>query len=350
VTALVELRKITKGFSGVKALDQVELKIYAGEVLALVGENGAGKSTLMKVLSGVYPQSSFSGEILLAGRNRKFYSPSDAEQEGIAIIHQELSNFDHLSVAENLFVGRWPKNAFGLVDWNRVYAESEIWLARVGLKIDPRANMKDLSVGAQQLVEIAKALAREGSVIILDEPTSALTDKEVDRLFSLVRELRKENKAIVYISHKMDEIYSLSDRITVLRDGKTVHTETTKTLDRDRLISLMVGREIHQLYPPVPERSLGEPVLAVRELQGRQDGKHRFGPLTFSIRAGEILGFAGLLGSGRSELLRAIAGDPAIEVSGSIEVNGKVASFSLPRDSIQNSVSSQYLPPNLSRF
>lgn len=338
MTALVELRKITKDFSGVKALDGVDIKIHAGEVLALVGENGAGKSTLMKVLSGVYPQSSFSGEVLLAGRVRKFYAPADAEREGIAIIHQELSNFDHLSVAENLFVGRWPLNATGIVDWNRLNREAETWLKRVGLRVDPMAKMQDLSVGAQQLVEIAKALAREGSVIILDEPTSALTDQEVERLFSLVRDLKKENKAIVYISHKMDEIYSLSDRITVLRDGKTVHSEATKTLERDRLIALMVGREINQLYPPVPERELGKPVLSVENLSASHQGKDRFGPLSFSLRAGEILGFAGLLGSGRSELLRTIAGDPAFSAKGKIIVNGRELRFSSPRDSIKNGV------------
>ena len=324
-----------------RALAGVDLDLRAGEVLALVGENGAGKSTLMKVLSGVYPTGSYSGELMVRGKAQHFASPADAEAAGIAIIHQELSSFLHLSVAENLFVGAWPLRRASVIDWPELYKQAKHWLALVGLDIAPETPMRELSVGAQQLVEIAKALARESEILILDEPTSALTDQEVERLFTLLQNLRSQGKALVYISHKLEEVYALADRITVLRDGRTVHTEAAKTLSRDRLVALMVGREITRLFPEpaIAElRILPKVTLKADKFLGRKGGRLAFGPVSFELRAGEILGLAGLLGSGRSELLRAIAGSQELTCQGELALNGAPWRSNSPRAAISGKV------------
>jgi ABC-type sugar transport system ATPase subunit len=308
---LVRIAGVSKSFPGVQALSGVDLSIRSGEVLALVGENGAGKSTLMKILSGIYPTGSYEGQIYVDGKPVRFRSPLEATQAGIAIIHQELAPFSHLTVAENLFVGHWHgKN--GLVDWRKLEEDAQYWLDRVGAPCKAGDLMESLSVGAQQLVEIAKALSRNSRVLVLDEPTSALSAHETRRLFELIRELRSSGKALVYISHKMDEIYEIADRMVVLRDGKSVYSAPKAELPESILISHMVGRSLDRLFPERPEKQLGEVLLSVQNLTGAlPGGKESFGPLSFELRRGEILGFAGLLGAGRSEVMKAIYGNPS---------------------------------------
>lgn len=334
----VRLTEVTKEFSGVKALSGVTLSAFSGEVLALLGENGAGKSTLMNILSGVYPDGTHGGEIFLKGERVRFHSPADAEHAGITIIHQELSTFPHLTVAENMWVGHWPTRR-GLVDWKEMRENARQWLSAVGASIDPEMTMGDLSTGSQQLVEIAKALSRRSQLLIFDEPTSSLTPNEVEQLFNVIRRLRTEGKAIIYISHKMEEIFALADRITVLRDGKSVGSCLISETDEKNLISLMVGRSLDRLFPPRNESSpaKGDSVLKVRDFQARQiDGKKHIGPISFDLRRGEILGFAGLLGSGRTELVQALLGaNDRFQASGSIEIKGHVYQGPSPRDAIR---------------
>lgn len=321
-STLVELCDVSKTFPGVRALDRVSLQIRAGECLALVGENGAGKSTLMKILSGTYPAGSFEGAILIDGKSVDFRSPLDAECAGIAIIHQELSGFSHLSVAENLFVGHWPKNSFGVVAWERIREEAQIWLDAVGCTCDPDQPMSSLAVGDQQMVEIAKALSRKSRVLILDEPTSALTPREVETLFGLIRNLKSKGVGLVYISHKMEEIFQLADRMTVLRDGKTVHTANADQLTESQLITHMVGRELNGLYPPKPTALKSETLMELLNFSGRsKTGKYLFGPINLKIKKGEIVGLAGLLGSGRSETLRGIFGDSETLLQGELKLH-----------------------------
>ncbi len=337
---LIKLNEVTKTFPGVKALSQVSLEIYSGEILALVGENGAGKSTLMKVLSGTYPTGSFTGQILVDGKEQSFKSPLDAENAGIAIIHQELSSFLHLTVAENLFVGHWPKSFGGLIDWNRLSQQADHWIKMVGASCQPSDRMGELSVGQQQLIEIAKALSRESRVLILDEPTSALTPREVDKLFELLRHLRNEGKGLVYISHKMEEIYALADRITVLRDGQTVHTAPANQLPEEKLIQHMVGRSLDRLFPEPPARTAGDVVLKLENFCGfALNGRPLFGPISFELRRHEILGFSGLLGAGRSELLQGIFGDRNIKTTGRMWLHGKLMQHRSTREALRNRVS-----------
>ena len=342
-TEFVRLSDVTKDFSGVKALENVHLCAYAGETLALVGENGAGKSTLMNILSGTYPSGSFSGKIEIEGRAVEFHSPSDAERAGITIIHQELSAFPDLTVAENMLVGKWPtKN--GLVDWGAIELQAGEWLAKVGASFSPLTRMGDLSTGGQQLVEIAKALARNSRLLILDEPTSSLTPKEVEKLFVLLNKLRAEGKALIYISHKMEEIFALADRVTVLRDGKSVHTALAKDIDEPKLISQMVGRSLDRLFPPPPERAkeflTAPPVLSVRDLQllPLERGKRAVGPVSFELRKGEILGFAGLLGAGRTEVVQALLGGTRgqFKLSGAVELSGSQGAPANPRAALRS--------------
>lgn len=331
---LIRLEHITKTFPGVKALDDVSLTVNAGEVLALVGENGAGKSTLMKVLSGNYPHGTFTGKILVEGKEAEFRSPAEAEKAGIAIIHQELSSFLHLTVAENLFVGHWPGKG-GLVNWDALREQAQKWLDLVGVPCSLDDRMWDLSVGTQQMIEIAKALSRNSRVLILDEPTSALSPQEVEKLFTLLERLKKEGKGLVYISHKMEEIYQLCDRITVLRDGQTVHTASAKELPEEQLVSRMVGRPLNRLFPEPPARELGKEMLRLEDFCGfNPNGKQLFGPVSLSLRKGEIVGFAGLLGAGRTELLQAIYGDSSTRTTGKLWIDGETVALGSPREAL----------------
>ncbi|MBL1378077.1 ribose ABC transporter ATP-binding protein RbsA [Zobellella iuensis] len=297
---ILSLAGIDKAFPGVKALDQAGLKVYPGQVMALMGENGAGKSTLMKVLTGIYQAD--AGEIRYRGRPCRFGGPRESQQAGIGIIHQELNLLPELTIAENIFLGREPIGAFGKIDWRRLYAEAQSLLDRLQIRHSPKTRVGDLSIGAQQMVEIAKALSFEAAVIIMDEPTDALTDTETRALFRVIEELRQAGCGIVYISHRLKEIFEICDRVTVLRDGNWIGEEAVADIDEDRLIEMMVGRRLDEQYPrlAVPP---GPEVLRVDGLGGPG-----VKAVSFALRQGEILGFSGLMGAGRTELAKILYG------------------------------------------
>jgi len=324
---IVEMQGITKRFPGVLALNNVKLNLRPGLVHSLMGENGAGKSTLMKILAGVYTLD--EGQILLNDKPVSIESPRDGLANGISMIHQELVFVPELTAAENIYLGRELRDRFGLVSRKSMIDETQKVFDKWNINIDPATQMKDLSVAQAQMVEIAKAIAFESKIIIMDEPTSAITEREVERLHAMIRALREAGTAIIYITHKMDEVFAISDEITVFRDGTWVATEKASAMDRDRLISLMVGRELNQLFPKV-EAEIGEVVLEVEGLNRGRQVKN----VSFSVRRGEILGFAGLMGSGRSEVLETVFGiHPA--TSGTIKVNGKVVRIREPHQAIE---------------
>src|SRR6266480_3357915 len=246
--SLLEMKSITKSFPGVKALDGVSFDLNQGEIHALVGENGAGKSTLIKILAGVYPHPEYGGEIFLDGAKRRFANVRDTEKARIAVIYQELSLVKDVSVAENIFLGREP-HRFGVINWETLYSGAQKLLDDLHLSIDPLTPVRNLGIGQQQLVEIAKALSQDARILVLDEPTAALTDAEVETLFLILKDLRAARVAMIYISHKLDEVFRISDRITVLRDGRTIDTEATQELDEASVIARMVGREVGQIFP-----------------------------------------------------------------------------------------------------
>jgi ribose transport system ATP-binding protein len=298
--AVLELQGIDKQFPGVKALDQAGLNVYPGRVMALLGENGAGKSTLMKVLTGIYQAD--AGTLTYQGQTRWFSGPRDSQDQGISIIHQELNLIPELSIAENIFLGREPLGPLGKIRWSALYADAQRLLDKLGVKHAPRTRLGDLSIGEQQMVEIAKAISFESKVIIMDEPTDALTDTETQRLFSVVRELRDEGRGIVYISHRLREIFEICDDVTVLRDGRFIGERPVSELDEDGIIEMMVGRKLEEQYPRIPVKP-GRISLALRGVSGQ--GIHN---ISFELQEGEILGISGLMGSGRSELMKMIYG------------------------------------------
>lgn len=310
----LEMRGITKQFPGVLALNKVDLCIYPGRVLALVGENGAGKSTLMKVLSGVHRRD--AGEILLDGKSVEITSPLASRQMGISIIYQELSVLNNMDIAENIFVGRERKKG-GFVDKRAQHAEARALLDRVGLNIDTHTKTGTLSTAQKQMVEVAKALSFNAKLIIMDEPTSSLTDKETAMLMDIIRKLRDEGVAIVFISHRMNEIFEISDEIAVLRDGEMVKHMITAEVDEAQVIAAMVGRDVQNLFVK-EDAKIGDVVLEVKNLSTKNFLKD----ISFKVHAGEIVGFAGLVGAGRSEVMRAVFGiDP--RESGEIQIDGK---------------------------
>ncbi len=334
------MRDITKSFPGVRALDGVTFDLYGGEVHALVGENGAGKSTLMKILGGVYPYTDYGGELKIEGRERRFSGVRDAESAGVAVIFQELSLVKDMTVGENIFLGREPRR-FGVIRWGELYAKAQRLLDDLHLNIDLRTPVRNLGIGQQQLVEIAKALASEDArILVLDEPTAALTDAEVATLYSIIDKLRARKVGMVYISHKLEEVFHLADRITVLRDGRTVGTHPKDSINEQRVIELMVGREVSQLFP-VPEHEPGETVFEAQNItvfDPAVDGKKLVDNVSFSVRRGEVLGIAGLMGAGRSELLMAIFGAHAGRHSGEVRINGKPARLASPAAAIKRGV------------
>lgn len=326
---VVRLRDVSKKFPGVVAVDGVNLEIMPGEVHVIAGENGAGKSTLMKLLSQV--ERPTEGTIEVLGKPVEFRGPRYAQELGVAMVHQEFALAPHLSVAENLFLGREPTR-FGLVDRRTMRRRAEGLLEKVGMKTDPDKLVSTLTVAGQQRVEIAKAVDGDPKVVIMDEPTATLAEKEIEELFSVIRDLTGRGIAILYISHKLDEIFRISDRVTVMRDGKVVDTLPTSELDEEGLVRLMVGREIGNLYPK-PEVEIGEVVLKVSGIsRGRvlQD-------CSFEVRAGEILGFAGLVGAGRTELARAVFGADRRD-SGTVEIDGKEMKLKNPQQGIDAGV------------
>ncbi|MEP7213854.1 MAG: xylose ABC transporter ATP-binding protein [Acidobacteriota bacterium] len=335
---LLEMKNIVKEFPGVRALDGVSFTLEAGEFHALVGENGAGKSTLMKVLSGVYPAGTYEGEILINDKPRQFKGISDSENAGIAIIFQELSLVKELTVGENIFLGKEPSK-FGVISWSELYHKTTHLLEKLHLPIDPRVPVGNLGIGQQQLVEIAKALSQDARILVLDEPTAALTESEVETLFTILRSLKERGVGMIYISHKLGEVFEMSDRITVLRDGKTVGTHRTAEMTREKVIAAMVGREVGDIFPK-QEHALGETALEIRGLTAySQDGtKKLVDNVSFSVRKGEVLGVAGLMGAGRTELLMAIFGAWPGKCSREIVIGGRTVDIDSPADAIKNGV------------
>lgn len=336
---ILEMRSIVKEFPGVKALDGVSFDLYKGEFHALVGENGAGKSTLMKVLSGVYPHGTYAGEIVIEGKLRQFRTIRDSEKAGIAIIFQELSLVRELTVGENIFLGKEPSR-FGIINWSALYQKASKLLKELHLSIDPRTLAGNLGIGQQQLVEIAKALSQEAKILVLDEPTAALTGTEVETLFEILRKLKERGVAMIYISHKLDEVFAMSDRITVLRDGKTVGTNATKDLTKDRVIAMMVGREVGDIFPQT-SHNFGETALEVKNLtafESDNPNKKAVDDVSFTVKKGEVLGIAGLMGAGRSELLMTIFGAWTGKTKGEIFVEGKKVSVKSASDAIKHGI------------
>jgi ribose transport system ATP-binding protein len=325
---LVRIRDLSKAFSGVQALSGVQFELRAGEVHALMGENGAGKSTLMKVLAGVYERD--SGEILLAGLPVEIASPRAAQALGIQIIHQELNLMNHLSAAQNIYIGREPRGRFGLaLDEKKLNAQAAAIFERMHLALDPRTPIGALTVAGQQMVEIAKALSFDSRILIMDEPTAALNHAEIAELFRIIRQLKDQGVGIVYISHKMDELKQISDRVTVMRDGQTIGTVPTAETPMETIISMMVGRALSTTHEPPPDTSANPVVMEVRGLSRG----HAIKNVSFSLRRGEILGLAGLMGAGRTEVARAIFGADRID-AGEITIAGKPARIRSPRDAV----------------
>jgi D-xylose transport system ATP-binding protein len=338
-TPFLEMRAITKTFPGVRALDGVSFDLHRGELHALVGENGAGKSTLMKVLGGVYPHPQYGGEIVIEGQVHQFNGVRDAERAGIAVIFQELSLVKEMSVGENIFLGREPRS-FGVIRWQELYRRAQQLLDDVHLAIDPHTPIRNLGIGQQQLVEIAKALSHDARILVLDEPTAALTDAEVATLFGILNKLRARGVGMIYISHKLEEVFSISDRITVLRDGRTVGTNATSELDEGQVIARMVGREVGDIFPEV-DHEQGNVVFEVRNLSVEDpviSGKKIVNDISFSVKRGEVLGIAGLMGAGRSDLLMGIFGAHAGRVSGEVLIDGKVSRITSPADAIKQGI------------
>jgi rhamnose transport system ATP-binding protein len=324
---ILELKNITKRFSGVEVLHQVPFTLRPGEIHALLGENGAGKSTLVKVITGVHLPD--GGEIFLNGEPVHFNDTRESRQAGIAAIYQELSLFPDLNVAENIFVGRQPVMAGRRIDWRKLYGEAERLLALLGVHLDLKQKARSLSIAQQQMVEIARAFSINARILIMDEPTSSLTLNEVADLFRLVRRLRDEGTAIIFISHRLEELFELADRVTVLRDGMYVDTRQMKDVTRDDLIRMMVGRTISNLFPKQDVQA-GELALKVEHLT--REGA--FWDVSFELRKGEILGMAGLVGAGRTNVARAIFGvEPS--TSGTIKLNGREICITSPQQAIE---------------
>ncbi len=313
---ILKLDGIAKSFPGVRALKGVSFEVRPGEVHALLGENGAGKSTLIKIISGVYQPD--EGTIALDGRPARFASPQEAQAAGIATIYQELLLFPELSVAENIWMGHAPRGPFGTIDWAKARAKARELLESLDIHdLDVTRTVGSLSVGNRQRVEIAKALSHNARILIMDEPTAALTEHDVERLFGIVRRLRERGVGIIYISHRLEEIFTLADRVTVLRDGEYVATRDVKDITTDDLIAMMVGRRIEALFPKM-EAKIGEPVLEVENLVRRPMTRG----VSLTVRAGEIVGLAGLVGAGRSEFAQVIFGVTPAE-SGTIRIGGQ---------------------------
>ncbi|MGF7088234.1 ribose transport system ATP-binding protein [Kroppenstedtia sanguinis] len=326
---LLEMTQIQKSFSGVQVLINAGFSLEKGEVHALMGENGAGKSTLMKILGGIYPRE--GGQVAIAGEERNISTPREATELGIAMIHQELNLVPHLSVMENLFLGRefvWGRT--GWIRWRRMEAEAKKWLERLGMDLHPSVKTGDLSVGQQQMVEIAKALSLEAKILVLDEPTAALTNREIESLFDVIRSLKKQGVGMIYTSHRMEEIFEICDRITVMRDGETVGTRVSRETNMDELVQMMVGREIQNRYPrhPVPP---GEERFSVEGLTRKGEVED----ISFSICQGEIVGLAGLMGAGRTETADLLFGVRKAE-GGTLRIDGQEVRIRRPEDAIRH--------------
>jgi ribose transport system ATP-binding protein len=332
---ILEMRKITKQFPGVIALDAVDLSVSLGEVVALAGENGAGKSTLMKILGGIYQPD--EGSISVDGELTSITSVADATAKQIGFVHQELNVLDNLTVAENVFLGREPCSFGFLIDRKRLNVDTEVYLKRLGLDVRPRTPLRELPIAQQQMVEIAKALSLKARILIMDEPTSSLTLTETDRLLDVIKDLRSQGVSIIYISHRLGEIQKIADRVVVLRDGRNAGTLARDEISHNNIVKLMVGRDLERFYKAsTPTKT--EPFAEIDDLRTR---RYPASSVSFSVRKGEILGVAGLVGAGRSEAAQAIFGvDP--RVSANVSLDGQLVDISSARDAINNGI---YLVP-----
>lgn len=328
---LIEVKNVSKQFPGVKALDSVSMSVARGEIHALVGQNGAGKSTLSKIIAGVYSQD--QGEIIFDGKSMDLANPREALDYGIAVIYQELSLVPSLNVAENIYLGRWPHHA-GRVRWKEMHQSAEVELQKLGLHIDTLSRISDIGAAERQMVEITKAVSRSAQLIIMDEPTSSLTPDETVRLFNLITMLKDKGVTIIYISHRLEEIFQLCDRVTVFRDGRHISTEKTNEVGIDDIIHMMVGKRVSSVRHDYTTRVIGpEKRLEVKELSR----KGLLNGISFAVRQGEVVGLAGPVGSGRTELLRAIFGADRID-SGAILVDGREHVHTSPGQAIQNKI------------
>jgi inositol transport system ATP-binding protein len=327
---ILELDHITKSFPGVKALDDIQLRVRKGTVHALMGENGAGKSTLMKIIFGIYTPD--RGTMKFKGQELRLSGSKDALNRGISMIHQELSPIPQMTVAENIFLGRETTNGFGWLDKKKMVEDTRQLFEKLKINLDPNSKMIDLSIANMQMVEIATAISYNADLIIMDEPTSAITDKEVEQLFTIISSLKAKGVSIIYISHKMDEIFRICDDISVFRDGRYVATKVSSELDQESLIQMMVGRDIKQVFHK-EEADIGEITLSVQNLS--REGK--FKDISFEVRKGEILGIAGLMGAGRTEVIESIFGIRPPD-SGEIYINGEKVTIRSPRDAIKHKI------------
>ncbi|MBD0378876.1 sugar ABC transporter ATP-binding protein [Paenibacillus sedimenti] len=331
---LLRLERIRKSFSNVQALKGVNLDLKRGEVLALMGENGAGKSTLMNIMQGAI--GDYEGDIYLLDKKVEIRNPIDARRLGIAKIHQELQLVPELSVAENIFLGREPRNRFGLVDFPRMNRETEPYLEALDLSVKETAKVGGLRLGEQQLIEVAKALSLQARILIMDEPTSALSEAETRKLFTVIRRLSSEGVSIIYISHRMEEIFELTHRITVMRDGEYIATVHTKDVTKDELVQMMVGRTVSDLYP-ARRAKIGQEMMAVEQmtyLPPAESSKKRLYNVSFKVHQGEVLGIAGLMGAGRTEILECLFGLFPAHTSGTIKLQGKKVRIRSPQEAI----------------
>lgn len=342
---ILEMNHITKEFSGVKALDDVNLKVKRGEIHALCGENGAGKSTLMNVLSGIYPFGTYSGEIKYNGKLGQFHHIKDSEHKGIVIIHQELALSPYLSIAENVFMGNEQKTCKGVIDWTKTRTRAKEMLAKVGLENENiNVAVNTLGVGKQQLIEIAKAMAKKVELLILDEPTAALNDEESAKLLEIMLELKKQGITCIIISHKLNEISYVADAITVIRDGKTIETlvKGKDEFTEDRIIKGMVGREMKNRYPERTDHKIGDVIMEVKDwnvYHPDDANRQMLKNISFHVKAGEVVGFAGLMGAGRTELAMSIFGKSyGQKITGTIKMHGKEVQIKNVKDAIDNKI------------
>ncbi|MFO1485811.1 MAG: sugar ABC transporter ATP-binding protein [Verrucomicrobiaceae bacterium] len=333
---ILRAENITKRFPGVTALKDVSFDLQAGEIHALCGENGAGKSTLIKLLSGIHPHGSYEGRFEVNGVEAKFETIKDAEKAGLAVIYQELALVEEMTVAENIFLGREPRRWGAFIDWPQMYHEAQALIDRFKVGLDPAAPVRTLGVGQKQLVEIIKALAKDSKILILDEPTAALAEHEVLILLDILRDLRKRGIASIYISHKLDEVFSIADRVTVLRDGTTVSTKNATDTNKAEVIRQMVGRELGDLFPRRTTQP-GDVILRVDSLAvaDAETGATKLHDISFELRAGEVLGIGGLMGAGRTELLMHLFGAWGRGVSGSVQLRGQSLGGLTPETIIQ---------------
>jgi ribose transport system ATP-binding protein len=340
--ALVLMEEIEKSFPGVHALSKCRFELLSGEIHALIGENGAGKSTLMKVLTGIYKKD--GGRIYVKGKEVEINSPKEAQNLGIGIIHQELNLMPHLTVAQNIFIGREPRKKVKiLLNEKEINEKTRKLFEMMHLQLNPQTKVSELTVAKQQMVEIAKALSFNSEVLIMDEPTAALTESEIEELFRIINKLRESGVGIVYISHRMEELKKISDRVTVMRDGCYIDTVNTKDVAIDQIINMMVGRVIYETKPQIPENANQEIVLEVKNLNRGKEIKN----VSFKLKKGEILGFAGLMGAGRTEVARAIFGADPLE-SGEVYVMGKKVHIKTPGDAVKHGIG--YLSEDRKRF